>query len=109
MSSRPVFIFLFVLGLSSTSCIEKEVRPDFDIMTADVDQVMDEWHEAAATADEATYFGHMHPRSVLLLVEHGFYDQHCIHFRMWIHVELRVILIAFVSAAIDELNLGNLD
>lgn len=32
----------------------------------DVNRVIDDWHHAAAVADEATYFGHMSPDAVFL-------------------------------------------
>lgn len=59
-------LFAFVLLVSISGCIEKEIRPDLERAETEINALMDAWHQAAATADEDVFFGSMHPRAIYL-------------------------------------------
>lgn len=50
----------FIIALFATACATTNVQQE----TAAVNRVVDDWHRAAAEADESRYFGHMSPDAV---------------------------------------------
>jgi ketosteroid isomerase-like protein len=58
---------LFALALVVLAgCATATVQQDRDAVNAAVNAVVDDWHKAAADADEARYFGHMTADAVFL-------------------------------------------
>jgi ketosteroid isomerase-like protein len=63
LSSSPLLVALVALSLSA--CVS--ARPVATIhLEAEVARVLDDWHDAAAHADEARYFGHLAEGAVFL-------------------------------------------
>jgi hypothetical protein len=60
----PVIAATLLLACSSATPVA--VAPDTARASRDVAAVLDDWHDAAANADEARYFGHFAPEGVFL-------------------------------------------
>jgi len=60
-------VALLALAALLPGCAGEDGRPD----AAEVGGVLDDWHEAAAQADEERYFGHFAPDGVFLGTDDG--------------------------------------
>lgn len=67
--NKAAFVALGALALSSVSCgssTKPPAAPEAAKSKADITRVLDEWHAAAAHADEAAYFAKFAPGAVFL-------------------------------------------
>ena len=58
--------FLVACAASPPLAVNPQAAPDQDASRVAIAKVIDDWHDAAAHADEARYFGHFTPDAVFL-------------------------------------------
>jgi len=65
--SRPIACLALFVGLATPACATAPARSTpSPTAEADVARVLDDWHDAAAKADEERYFGHIAEAGVFL-------------------------------------------
>lgn len=65
---KKIVVF-FTLVFAFSSCCEKQI--DKDKLTAELDVLIDNWHQAAAVADEDVFFGTLDSNAVYLGTDPG--------------------------------------
>jgi ketosteroid isomerase-like protein len=63
---RPAFGLMLPLLTVSVLCAQEAAKPTLRESTKAISAVIDDWHQAAAQADEARFFGHLAPDAVFL-------------------------------------------
>ena len=55
-----------VVAVALAACAPAKAPPSAEALPADISRVLDDWHDAAAKADEERYFGHFTTGAVFL-------------------------------------------